>query len=73
MNDCCVCNRRATFRLDAYQSDEFPRNGQNLACGEHLAEIVIELEEQLCLLDDSHCLCVVVLDEPSAGERSAKT
>ena len=71
--NCLMCNRRAKFRLDAYETGDFPTNGQNLACPEHLAQIVMELEEQLSLLDDSDCLCVSVLDEPTTAERSART
>lgn len=72
MYDCCICERRAQFRLDAYESSDFPISGKNLACREHLAVVVVALETQLSRLDDSDCLCVSVLDEPTVAERSAR-
>jgi len=68
MPDCSTCYRTAKFRLDAYDTSDFPTTGQGWACREHLASTVIALEEQLGLLDDTDALCVSVLDEPTTAE-----
>ena len=72
MPDCSICNRTAKFRLDAYDTSNFPTSGHNLACREHLAGTVIALEEQLALLDDTDALCISVFDEPTPAEMTAK-
>ena len=66
--DCSTCNRRAKFRLDAYDTAGFPAEGQGLACREHLAAAVLSLEKHLAQLDDTDALCVSVLDEAITHE-----
>ena len=72
MTDSSTCNRAAKFRLDAYDTSNFPTDARNLTCREHLAATIIVLEEQLAELDDNDTLCVTVLDEPTRAELRAK-